>query len=116
MRRVDEQSRSSGYVISVRIIANLGLTGSATTDPPKTSLSNLSWTPSQSTRIKCSINLGFFFASGCPNQWRSGRSLVDDNAVGAEVAVIPKGFAGDDVGIGESIGHADKVPGIVNPP
>jgi hypothetical protein len=42
--------------------------------------------------------------------------LEDDNAVGAEVAVIPKGFAGDEVGIGESIGQDVKVPGIVKPP
>ena len=42
--------------------------------------------------------------------------MDDDNAVGAEVAVIPKGLAGDEVGMGESMGQAVKVPGIVKPP
>lgn len=42
--------------------------------------------------------------------------MEEDNAVGAEVAVIPKGLAGDEVGMGESMGQAVKVPGIVKPP
>ena len=42
--------------------------------------------------------------------------MEEDSAVGAEVAVIPRGFAGDDVGMGESMGQAAKVPGIVKPP
>ena len=42
--------------------------------------------------------------------------MEEDNAVGADVAEIPRGLAGDDVGMGESIGQAVNVPGIVKPP
>lgn len=43
-------------------------------------------------------------------------SLEDERAVGADVAEMPSALAGEDVGKGESIMQADKVPGAVTAP
>lgn len=59
---------------------------------------------------------GFLRISVCPYQWTRGSSFEEERAVGAEVAVIPRGFAGDEVGIGASIEQEVNVPGIVKPP
>jgi hypothetical protein len=66
--------------------------------------------------MRCSTKRGFLATSAWPYHCTKGISFEDDKAVGAEVAVIPNGFAGEEVGIGESIGHAESVPGIVKPP
>lgn len=60
--------------------------------------------------------MGFCLTSGRPNQNTMGNSADDDNAVGADVAVEPRGFAGDEVRIGDVIGQAEIVPGTVHPP
>lgn len=51
-----------------------------------------------------------------PNQNVMGTRAEDDVVVGADVAVIPKEFAGVDVGIGSEIGQAESVPGTVQAP
>ena len=45
-----------------------------------------------------------------------GSSAEDDRAVGADVAVLPKGFAGLCVGIGEDMTATESAPGTVQPP
>ena len=45
-----------------------------------------------------------------------GTSADEESAVGADVDVDPKGLAGVWVGMGVVIGHADIVPGTVQPP
>lgn len=52
------------------------------------------------SRINLSIRRGFFLVSACPYQYANGRSAFDANAIGAVVAAVPKGLAGDAVGIG----------------
>ena len=52
----------------------------------------------------------------CPNQYTRGRSAEDVRAVGAEVAEEPRGFSGDEVGMGILTGQAEIVPGTVHPP
>lgn len=67
-------------------------------------------------RIRRSTSNGFLRSSACPNQYTRGRSAEEVRAVGAEVAVEPKGFPGEAVGIGIEIGQAETVPGTVHPP
>ena len=66
--------------------------------------------------MSLSISNGFRRGSECPNQYTTGRSADVESAVAADVAVNPRGLAGEMVWIGESTGHADRVPGTVHPP
>jgi hypothetical protein len=51
-----------------------------------------------------------------PYQYTSGRRADDGKAVGADVAVHPKGLAGVEVGMGADTTEAESVPGTVQPP
>ena len=67
-------------------------------------------------RIRRSNKSGFWRASACPYQYTVGKRADEDSAVGADVALNPRGFAGVWVGTGASMAHAEMVPGTVKQP
>ena len=83
---------------------------------PNGSLSCLVRTFSPMLRIRRSNKGGFCRISECPYQYTSGRRADDESAVGAEVAVNPRGLAGVCVDIGVSTAEAEMVPGTVKHP
>ncbi len=66
--------------------------------------------------MSLSIKSVFFLASGCPYQYASGNNAFEDKDVGAEVAAVPRIFAGDAVGSGLLTGATDSAPGADQAP
>lgn len=62
------------------------------------------------------IKSGFFFVSAWPYQYTNGSKALAASDIGAVVAAVPSGFAGDAVGIGPYTGATDNVPGAAQPP
>jgi len=67
-------------------------------------------------RIRRSSKTGFVLVSVCPYQYTRGTRALDETDVGADVAAVPRGLAGENVGIGESTGQAEMEPGDAHPP